>query len=93
MTNEELFEELNRRHAEYEKAKKEFAETHKPAVCMCQSCQREIQPGDTINVVPFRDEIFCSAECLAEHYGGYVLEFDADDDDYKSWFEKMELGE
>ena len=93
MTNEELFAELSRRHAEYEKAKKEFAETHKPVVCMNSTCQREIQPGDTINVVPFRDEVFCSAECLAEYYGGYVLEFDADDDDYKSWFEKKELGE
>lgn len=86
-------EEIDRRYAEYEAVKKEFAETHKPTVCMNSSCQREIQPGDTINVVPFRDEIFCSIECLAEYYGGYVLEFDADDEDYKSWFEKKELGE
>lgn len=84
-------EEFDRRLAEYEKAKKEFAETHQPSVCM--NCKQEIQPGDTINVVPFRDEIFCSVECLAEHYGGHELEFDADGDDYESWFEKKELGE
>lgn len=75
----------------YEKSKKEFAETHKPAVCKNPNCQREIQPGATINVVPsFRDEIFCSAECLAEYYGGYELEFNADDEEYASWFEKKE---
>lgn len=86
-------EEFDRRYAEYEAAKKEFSETHKPVVCMNSACQREIKPGETINVVPFRDEVFCSAECLAEHYGGYVLEFAADDDDYASWFEKKGLGE
>lgn len=84
-------EEFDRRFAEFERVKKEFSETHKPVVCMNSACQREIQPGNTIYVVPFRDEIFCSAECLAEHYGGYVLEFDADDDDYESWFEKKEF--
>jgi hypothetical protein len=98
MTNEEFAakakkEEFDRCYAAYEKAKKEFAETHKPAVCMNGACKREIQPGDTVIVVPIRDEIFCSAECLADYYGGYELEFDADDDDYESWFEKKELGE
>lgn len=93
MTNEELFAELDRRHAEYEKVKKEFAETRKPAVCMNGACKREIQQGDTICVVPFKDEIFCSTECLAHYYGGCELEFDADDNDYASWFEKKELGE
>lgn len=87
-------EEFDRRYAAYEKAKKEFAETHKPAVCMNPNCQREIQPGATINVVPFRDELFCSAECLADYYGGYELDFGADDDeDYASWFEKKETGD
>lgn len=92
MTKDEI-REMSARFAEFERVKKEFAETHKPAVCMNQSCQREIKPGETINVVPFRDEIFCSAECLADYYGGYELEFDADDDDYASWFESKELGE
>lgn len=92
MTKEELAE-LDRRLVAYEKAKKEFAETHKPSVCTNPNCQREIKPGETINVVPFRDEIFCSAECLADYYGGYELEFDVDDDDYTSWFENKEFGE
>lgn len=87
MTKDEI-REMNARLAEFERAKKEFSETHKPAVCMNPNCQREIQPGATINVVPFRDEIFCSAECLADYHGGYELDFGADDEDYASWFEK-----
>ena len=73
--------------AAYEKAKKEFAENHKPAVCMNPSCQREIQPGATINVLPSIDKIFCSAECLADYCGRDELEFIADDIEYASWFD------
>lgn len=81
-------DELKRKFDEYEKARAEFAKTHKPAVC--SNCHREINPGGDIYVCPFGETIFCCMECGLDYYGVSEVIFNEGDEDYESWFPKKE---
>ena len=84
MTKDEL-NELKANIARYEKAKKEFAETHDSLDCFY--CDAEIKPGDDfIFDGAFTEEVYCSWECfgLSKHAGEFT--FDMDDEEYKSMF-------
>ena len=51
----------------------------------CYNCGKEIKHGDTINVVPYDERVFCCVYCLADSYGG--IEVDSSMDDYNTYFD------
>ena len=69
---------------EYERQKDAFAASHNPATC--KACGREIMPGN--DVVCHDNDPFCCENCLLEYIGAETFIFNADDDEYASFFEK-----
>lgn len=89
MTKEEL-SDLKAKFERYEKAKKEFAETHNSLSCFY--CNAEIKPGDDfIYDGSFSEEVYCSWECFGMSKQACAYTFNEGDEDYESMFpEKLE---
>lgn len=48
----------------------------KHLTCSNPECQNQINYGDPLYVLPYRDYIFCSTECYASYMGLYSIEKD-----------------
>lgn len=57
--------------------------------CANPECQKEIQYGSHLYVLPYRDPVYCSAFCFARHMGLYELrKDDLETDEYDLWWEE-----
>lgn len=61
--------------------------------CANPECQKEIQYGAPLYVLPFREPVYCSSYCFARHMGLYELrKDDLETDEYDLWWEEENEG-
>lgn len=80
-------EDLKRKFAEYDEAKKRFSESHEP--CECDYCGEKIKPGNDITVHEGR--VYCSIACIYSDLDIVDLAFQmdgVDDDGYRDYFKE-----
>lgn len=60
--------------------------------CANPECQKEIQYGDPLYVLPYREPVYCSTDCFAQHMCLYKVEKDDPEnpDVYDAWWEEEE---
>ncbi len=60
--------------------------------CSNPECQKIIQYGDPLYVLPFREYVYCSPYCFARHMDLYeLIKYDIElTDEYDAWWEEEE---